>query len=329
LARVARQTACRKSIQDRALYPIGAYFSAVGGWSPRRKPICFDQTLLRDFVVTAHRIAVFALFTALLGLALPALASDILKERRWAEQISDGLLVGEAVNLTSGKDSGKDSFLALYTPAGGSERRGGVLLLHGLGAHPDWPDVIAPLRQELPDAGWATLSLQLPILPNDAKFKEYLPLFPAADARISAGIRYLQQQGVTTIALVGHSLGAAMGAHFLASKAPGSEGVRAFVGIGMNAHPGSVAHTPDALAKITVPVLDLYGTQDLLGVLASAKARARAARQANNSAYRQVEIPGADHFFRHLEDTLVKRVASWLTHTTAETSSSASTSTVP
>jgi pimeloyl-ACP methyl ester carboxylesterase len=277
------------------------------------------------FVVTAHRITVFALLTALLGLALPAMASDILKERRWAEQISDGLLVGEAVNLTAGKDS----FLALYTPAGGNERRGGVLLLHGLGAHPDWPDVIAPLRQELPDAGWATLSLQLPILPNDAKFEEYLPLFPAADARISAGIRYLQQQGVTTIALVGHSLGAAMGAHFLADKAAGSEMVHAFVGIGMNSHPGSVAHTPDALAKISLPVLDLYGAQDLLGVLASAKARARAAQQANNSAYRQVEIPGADHFFRHLDDTLVKRVASWLTHTAAEASSAASTSTIP
>jgi pimeloyl-ACP methyl ester carboxylesterase len=221
-------------------------------------------------------------------------------------------MVGEALEL----DAGGRPFLALFTPAAGSERRGGVLLLHGLGAHPDWPDVIAPLRQELPQSGWATLSLQMPILPNDAEFSEYPPLFPEANARISAGIRYLQQQGIQPIVLLGHSLGSSMGAYFLASRAGGSESVRAFVGIGMSAHPGTVADTPDALAKMTIPVLDLYGALDLDGVLASARDRARAAQQANNGGYRQVEIAGADHFFRALDDTLVKRVASWLTHTT-------------
>lgn len=258
--------------------------------------------------VTRKRFLI--LLSLLLVWLLPPLqASDVLKERRWASQLKESLLVGEAVTLRAGPVE----FLALYTPASGEVQRGGVILLHGLGAHPDWPDVINPLRQELPEAGWATLSLQLPVRASDARFEEYLSLFPAANARISAGIDYLQQQGILNVALVGHSLGAAMGAYFLAEGAAGAERVRAFVGVGMGQRPGSVAHTPDMLAKITRPVLDIYGSQDLRGVVDSAAARQAAAQLANNPAYRQQRIMGADHFFRGQDGLLVKRVASWLT----------------
>lgn len=239
----------------------------------------------------------------------PAWGSDILKERRWAEQLTDSLLVGEALYLQA---EGGD-FLAVYTPAAGAKQLGGVILLHGLGAHPDWPDIISPLRQTLPESGWATLSLQLPILPNDARFEEYLPLFPAANERISAGIEHLRERGILNVALVGHSLGAAMGANFLAADSPGIDRVRAFAGIGMGQRPGTVAHTPDTLAKIRLPVLDMYGSQDLKGVLTSAKERAKAGKRAGNTAYRQTQIMGADHFFRGLDDLLLKQVSSWLT----------------
>ncbi len=259
---------------------------------------------------------------ALLGLAVAGTtaASDIDKERRWAEQLQDQLVVGEPVRLTAEQQD----FFALYTPAIGKLQRGGVILLHGLGAHPDWPDVISPLRKNLPDAGWSTLSIQLPIRPNEADFTDYPPLFPEANVRISAAIRYLQKQGLRNIVLVGHSLGAAMGAYFLAQKAPDSEAVRAFVGIGMGHAPGTVAHTPDSLAKMTLPVLDLYGTQDLRGVLGSTKARA--ASQIDNTGYRQLAIAGADHFFRGLETTLVKRVSSWLNRALSDVENNADTS---
>ncbi len=259
---------------------------------------------------------------ALLGLAVAGTtaASDIDKEKRWAEQLQDQLVVGEPVRLTAEQQD----FFALYTPAVGKVQRGGVILLHGLGAHPDWPDVISPLRKNLPDTGWSTLSIQLPIRPNEADFADYPPLFPEANVRISAAIRYLKKQGLSNIVLVGHSLGAAMGAYFLAQKAPDSEAVRAFVGIGMGHAPGTVAHTPDSLAKMTLPALDLYGTQDLRGVLGSTKARA--ASQADNAGYRQLAIAGADHFFRGLEATLVKRVSSWLNHTLSDVKNNADTS---
>jgi pimeloyl-ACP methyl ester carboxylesterase len=252
-------------------------------------------------------------------------ASDIAKEQRWAEQLKDQLTVGEPLQLTADQQE----FFAIYTPAEGKIQRGGVILLHGLGAHPDWPDVISPLRTSLPESGWATLSIQLPVWPNGVDFKDFPPLFPEANARISAAIRHLQQQGLLNIVLVGHSLGAAMGAHFLAEKAPGSDAIRAFVGIGMNQAPGTVAHTPDALAKIKLPVLDLYGALDLPGVLGSTKARAFAASQANNADYQQVAIAGADHFFHGLDATLIRRVSGWLTKVAPSTELKNGASTKP
>ena len=254
---------------------------------------------------------VFTTFCAIILLILltsTGYASDIAKEKRWAKQLQDQLTVGEPLQLTADQQE----FFAIYTPAEGKAQRGGVILLHGLGAHPDWPDVISPLRTGLSESGWATLSIQLPVWPNGVGFEDYPPLFPEANARITAAIQHLQQQGLLNIVLVGQSLGAAMGAYFLAEKATGSDAIRAFVGIGMNQAPGTVAHTPDALAKIKLPVLDLYGALDLPGVLGSAKARASAAHQADNADYQQVVIAGADHFFRSLDAKLIRRVSGWL-----------------
>ena len=52
--------------------------------------------------------------------------------------------------------------LALQQQPRVPEVQGAVLLLHDLEQHADWPYLIRPLRQALPDAGWFTLSLNLP-----------------------------------------------------------------------------------------------------------------------------------------------------------------------
>jgi pimeloyl-ACP methyl ester carboxylesterase len=254
------------------------------------------------------RVLCLILILALSGVAQ---GSDILKERRWAEQLKDNLVIGEPVWL---KVNGREIF-SIYTPAGPEKRRGGVILLHGRGAHPDWPDVINPLRLGLPEAGWATLSVQMPILDGEADTQRYLPLFPEAFDRINAAIVYLQNQGMLNITLVGHSLGAAMGAAYLASDRPDTKAIRAFVGIGMGQYPQdptTAAHTPSSLRSITIPVLDIYGDLDLQGVIASAEARATAAKAAGNGDYRQRRAPGADHFFTGLDTILVSWVRGWL-----------------
>lgn len=58
--------------------------------------------------------------------------------------------------------SGDSTFLALTLPALSAQPRGQLLLLPADGLHPDWPYGIAPIRRNLPEYGWSTLSLSLP-----------------------------------------------------------------------------------------------------------------------------------------------------------------------
>lgn len=52
--------------------------------------------------------------------------------------------------------------LALQQKPRVAQAQGAVLILHDKEQHADWPYLIRPLRMSLPDAGWETLSINLP-----------------------------------------------------------------------------------------------------------------------------------------------------------------------
>jgi pimeloyl-ACP methyl ester carboxylesterase len=244
--------------------------------------------------------------------AAPLWASDLAREGRIAAEIQDALLVGEPLTLQA---QGVE-FFAIQAAEETDYIQGAAIILHGRGAHPDWVDVINPLRSRLPEYGWKTLSIQLPIAAADASDWVYRELIPEAFPRITAALEHLKRQGVTNIVLIGHSLGARMGVEYLAQGAPAE--LRAFVAIGLSAD-NSIADSgiPDsgtlgALKKLRLPLLDIYGSRDIDPVLNSVAARSAASRQAENGAYRQTRIDGADHFFNGLNDTLVAEVRAWL-----------------
>ncbi len=238
-------------------------------------------------------------------------ASDIAKEKRWAAQIKDSLLDGELIWLSAKGQSEK--FLGIYTRETAKVAQGGAIILHGMGAHPDWPEVIFPLRTQLPEHGWTTLSIQMPVLNNDAAFTDYAPLFDQVGGRIDAAIAQFKAKGINNIVLIGHSLGATMGAYYLSNNK--KTGIRAFVGIGMSrSTQDKKMDSPTSLANINIPLFDLYGEQDMGNILDSVERRANAAEQAGNKYYYQLRVPGADHFFRDREEVLVKRVRGWLNH---------------
>ncbi|RCX31346.1 alpha/beta fold hydrolase [Thioalbus denitrificans] len=253
-----------------------------------------------------HKSVLMPLLGLLALLAAPcAMASDLAKEQRWADQIVDALIDGEAIRL----EAGATPFLGILTEADGASRA--AIVLHGIGAHPDWPQVVQPLRARLPEHGWTTLSLQLPILGNEAAGEDYLPLMDEVAPRLDAGIAYLKERGYGTVVVVAHSMGAAMASDYLAG---GDRGVAAFVGIGMGAGATRPGRTDNArsLARITLPVLDLYGSADLEDVVGSAGLRAAAAAQAGNDAYTRQQVDGANHFFDGRDDALLAAVSGWL-----------------
>lgn len=228
-------------------------------------------------------------------------ASDLDKEKRWAEQISDSLLDGEAIQLSNGSHD----FLSIDTRADEPEDLG-VIVLHGIGIHPDWPAVIQPLRVELAAAGWNTLSLQLPILKNEATGEDYEPLMKGVPSRIDAGIRYLAQNGSKRVAIVAHSMGARMASYYLSHKKVYQEAqtetpIVGYVSIGMG------IDEKNYLGNVSIPVVDIYGENDLPNVLKSAPARKKASLA--NKHFKQIEVPEANHFFDDQDEALIDVVS--------------------
>ncbi len=255
------------------------------------------------------RLPALILFTGLV-LALPIAAapttSDLAREKNWADQVADTVVVGEPVWLSNRGHK----FLGLYAPPAGGGTTA-VILIHGRGVHPAW-EFIDKLRSDLADAGFHTLSLQMPILAANARFSAYGNTFPEAFERIDAGIRFLREKGVTSILLLGHSSGA-MTIVAYSAKHPQAP-IAGIVAIGLS----TLANGPEMmqpalmLRNVHVPVLDLYGSNDLHEVVSLADARRAAARQAGNKDYMIVRVPDASHFFTDRYEALRQQVLGWL-----------------
>lgn len=221
-------------------------------------------------------------------------APDYARETRWAEQIAPSVMVGDAVWLAA---PDRDRVLALFTPAQGA-RQGGVVIVHGLGMQPDF-GIVGELRGVLATRGFATLSVQMPVLGVDALPSEYPALFPIAGDRIDTAIEWLRAKGIAPVAVLAHSMGAAMANTWLAR--PQHASVAAFVALGMG--------VPFAAAKLP-PVLDVTAERDLPPVLANAPLRALALPK--NSCSATLRITGADHFLNGHADELADAIAPFL-----------------
>lgn len=238
------------------------------------------------------------LLLALLSLNTWA-AADYAREQRWAAEITPAILVGDPVQLAL--PSGR-KFLAIHAP--NPKAQAGVIVIHGLGVHPDW-GLINPLRSTLAEQGYATLSVQMPVLASDARGDQYPPLFPEAAERIAAAVAFMRGKGHKKIAIVAHSLGARMANVFLnaADRPP----VDAFIAIGISGE-----YTKPETFK--APVLDLMGEKDLPAVLDNATKRAEAIRNIRGSG--QISVAGADHFFNGMERDLLQQVRLFLDRAT-------------
>ena len=126
----------------------------------------------------------------LLAFAVSATAApDYAREARWASEVTPGLVVGDAAYIA--QKSGH-KFLAVYTET--KNPRAAVIVVHGLGIHPDWA-LIGALRSDLPEHGYTTLSVQMPVLAADAKGEDYPALFPDAAERLTAAVAWLKAKG--------------------------------------------------------------------------------------------------------------------------------------
>jgi len=221
--------------------------------------------------------------------------ADYAREKRWADEVTPAIIVGDPVYLAL-KSGHK--FLAIYAPA--AKAKAGVIVVHGLGVHPDW-GLINPLRSQLADQGYATLSVQMPVLAADVRGDKYPPLYPEAAERLTAAVAFLRGKGLERVAIVSHSLGARMTNYFV-NHVPDAK-LDAWVAVG-------ISGTFTEPQTFRFPVLDLYGERDLPAVLENAEKRAAALQKIRGSA--QIQVAGADHFFNGHETDLTRQVRQFL-----------------
>ena len=236
---------------------------------------------------------------ALFQFAVPAPAQDYEREQRWADDITASLMVGSAVWLTQ-KNGHK--FLALYTEAAGgaSKAHGAAIIAHGRGWSPDF-ELYGSLRSMLPDAGYTTLSIQLPVLPGTAKLGDYWPVYGDASERFQLAVDYLKARGYRNIAIVSHSLGATMANQYLINT--DDRTVKAWVFI-------SIVNGLEEMFRIRIPVLDVFGARDWDVIMWGAPERRAEIVKIKGS--EQVMVPGAGHFFEGHEQELTGIVARFL-----------------
>ncbi len=235
-----------------------------------------------------------ALLAALLCAPPAALAqhSDYAREKRWADEVLPGLVVGQAVWL---KARTPQKFLGLYAEAKGA--RAAIVLVHGLGVQPDY-GVIGALRVKLADAGYSTLSIQMPILAADAPAARYSALFGEASARITAAGAWLRGKGYRRIALVSHSMGARMANRYFAvdPKAP------FFAWVAISISSGDF----ERFGRPKFRIFDIYAEKDSDAVLRGVSSREDFLRRAHGS--KQAMVYGADHYFTSKEGELASLI---------------------
>jgi hypothetical protein len=221
-------------------------------------------------------------------LALSALSfaqTDSAREARWRAEVEPNIVVGDAQTLKS-KD-GRE-FFAIFTE--GKQKTVAFVLAHGVGVNPDF-GWIGRLRGLLSDAGYATLSIQMPVLANEGATPEaYQATFPDAASRIASAHTWLTDRGYLKVVLASHSMGAWMSNVYF-QNTPNSP-YAAWIAMGVTGRIMSIGSN-------TLPILDLYGENDLPANLSRAWMRRIYLWSAPNS--KQVMIEKADHHYAGVE----------------------------
>ena len=246
---------------------------------------------------------------------------------------------------------------AAYLEESLGERHGAIVLFHDQGEAFE-SSLITPLRHQLAEHGWSTLTLtfDLPFEPNvmlsasldkeamsaegdetddvdasdeeaeaqatedangdvnddvidNSAMKADLPPVPNLE-RIEAALAMLQAKGIKQVLFLGHGNDAEVAIDLLDSQTLPVEGL-ILVGL-------SDVDVDDDFKGLKIPVLEVYGTQDLPGVAMAIKQRKSSMKRVAKPNYTIRQILGANHVFYGLEPMLLMTVRSWLKATFIE-----------
>jgi len=163
-----------------------------------------------------------------------------------------------------------EDFLALFRDATTGDTQGCIILLHGDNEHPDWPNVIHPIRTKLNENSWCTLSIEVPdVYPKESisiatpfnsienETQEInLPNQNVIFGRIDTAMDFLDSLEYETLTLLGHRTGASYALKYSADNAL-SEGVLIIISPISPSNINSFDMS-QAIESINIPILDYY-----------------------------------------------------------------------
>ena len=244
---------------------------------------------------------------ALLIPATTSLAEPVTSDRLAAGLPRSGDIQGEIVEL----DAAGARFIAIFQATQRDKISGGIVLLHDQRGNANSLEVIRPLRLGLAQAGWETLSLQLPNAARDEGRAAWLSRQTVILARLQAGSDWLKARKRLDQAIVAQGDSGSIAVRFAADTLPRE--LKALVLVSSHLEHDE-ATGPDPLGRLKTPVLDIFAERDVRPVLDSAPARKTAAAAAKDQdrVYRQAMVTGAMPGFFGLEDSLLARIRGWL-----------------
>ncbi len=274
----------------------------------------------------------------------PAAASSSerapLTERSQAEALAlqEQLPPGEQLQLKAGEES----FLALWQPANASKAQGVVILLPGAGETADWPRVIGPLRNKLPNTGWHSLSLTLPdpLPASTSATNEPAPsTSPTADeptttepdssanseaknpdesperhaerimARLQAAIAFARQQNTDSIVLLGHGTGGYWAARYLSEHK--DTPIKNLLLVAVELPAQFSPPLDELLPKLPLAIGDFY-YRDQEPARAAARQRLQASKRQPKPSYIQIAMAALPGDPATEQEQLHRRIRGWL-----------------
>jgi triacylglycerol esterase/lipase EstA (alpha/beta hydrolase family) len=244
----------------------------------------------------AHIVRKVGIVAAIAFAACAVAQTDSAREVRWRAEVEPNIVVGDAQTL---KTNEAREFFAIFTE--GKQKDVAFVLVHGVGVNPDF-GFIGRLRVLLADAGYATLSIQMPVLAAERATPEaYVTTFPDAASRISSAHTWLQERGYKKIVLASHSMGAWMSNVYFQNK-PNSP-YTAWIVMGVTGRILSIGSNG-------LPILDLYGENDLPANVDRAWMRRMYLWFVPNS--KQVMIANADHHYTGVEPKAAEAIIAFV-----------------
>jgi dienelactone hydrolase len=216
---------------------------------------------------------------------------------------------------------------ATYLEETFGERHGAIVFFHDQGEQFESPGVITPLRHQLAEYGWSTLtlSLDLPFEPKvmlstslnsemtagEQEIEEKAPeqtanvLPPVSNSeRIEAAWAFLKAKDIDRVVFLGHGKGGDVALEILASK---TFSVAGLILVGVTA-----LDSNETFSALEMPILEVYGSQDLDGVKKAIKHRKALMKRDLETDHTIRKVIGANHVYYGLEPMLLMTVRSWL-----------------